>query len=50
LGATAAVSSNQKADSAVRARPLSGMSSARTTSNTEIRSDATMSIRSSSTA
>ena len=49
LGARPAVSSNQNVDSAVSARPLSGTRSSSTTSNTEMRSDATISMRSWST-
>jgi hypothetical protein len=46
LGTRSAVRSNQKVDRPVSTRPLSGMRSSSTTSNTEIRSDATMSMRS----
>ena len=49
FGTRSAVCSNQNVDSAVRTRPLSGISSGSTTSNTEMRSDATMSMRSWST-
>ena len=44
-----AVASNQNVDSAVSTRPLSGIRSSSTTSKTEMRSDATTSIRSWST-
>src|SRR3954469_6460630 len=43
LATTGASSSNQNALMAVRIRPLSGMGSAITTSNAEMRSDATIS-------
>ena len=46
FGHTDAVRSNQNVDSAVSARPLSGISSPSTTSNTEMRSEATTSMRS----
>ena len=46
LGQMWAVCANQNVDSPVSTRPLSGISSGSTTSNTEMRSDATMSIRS----
>ena len=49
LGARSAVDSNQNVEIAVSARPLSGTRSPRTTSNTEIRSDATINMRSWST-
>ena len=44
------VRANQKAESPVRTRPLSGISVGRITSKVEIRSDATSSRRSSSSA
>ena len=46
FGHADAVRSNQNVDSAVSARPLSGISSPSTTSNTEMRSEATTSMRS----
>jgi hypothetical protein len=46
FGHRCAVCSNQNVDRPVSTRPLSGISSGSTTSNTEIRSDATMSMRS----
>src|ERR687898_3483923 len=46
LGTMSAVRRNQKADSPVRTRPLSGISVGRTTSKVEIRSLATSSNRS----
>src|ERR687891_2385376 len=49
LGARSAVCSNQNVDNAVRTRPLSGTRSSSTTSNTEMRSDATIRMRSWST-
>ena len=49
-GTTSDSSANQKADIAVRTRPLCGIGSAMTTSNAEMRSLVTISSRSSPTA
>ena len=50
FGSSAAVRANQDRDRSVSTLPLPGMGSGRTTSNAEMRSDATNSSRSSSIA